>query len=92
MENLEFAPSDRGGAEQRLAALLHGRTAPVRIVLLVGEVRRPGPGDLGLLGRLAVLGRRAGHQVVLRGAGPRLRLLLDLTGLAEALPAEQETG
>ncbi|RKE17059.1 hypothetical protein [Streptomyces sp. TLI_171] len=88
METLEFAASPHPGAEERLAALLGGRTGPVLVALLVADVRQPAPRDLQLLGRLAVLSRRAGHQVVLRGAGPRLRLLLDLTGLAEALPVE----
>ncbi|MFJ1753337.1 hypothetical protein [Kitasatospora sp. NPDC088134] len=90
METLEFAPHDRPRAEQRLADLLAGHAAPVRVALLVADVRQPAPGDLHLLGRLAVLARRAGHQVVLRGAGPRLRLLLDLTGLAGALPVEED--
>ncbi|MEV7218240.1 hypothetical protein AB0O31_34735 [Kitasatospora cineracea] len=78
----------RPGAEERLAALLARQPRPVRVALLVAEVDSPGPGELERLGRLAAGARRAGHRVVLRGAGPRLRLLLALTGLAEALPVE----
>ncbi|WP_033214577.1 hypothetical protein [Kitasatospora phosalacinea] len=86
METLELALHPE--AEARLDALLAGPVRPVRVALLVGEVARPGPADLQRIGRLAVRVRRAGHQVVLRGAGPRLRLLLRLTGLDEALPVE----
>ncbi|BAJ26164.1 MULTISPECIES: hypothetical protein [Kitasatospora] len=87
METLELDLSP--GAEARLDALLAGRAGhPVRVALLVGEVAGPGPGELRRVGGLAVLVRRAGHQVVLRGAGERWRLLLELTGLAQALPLE----
>ncbi|MEU3499147.1 hypothetical protein ABZ747_37390 [Kitasatospora cineracea] len=86
METLEIEP--RPGAEEHLAALLARQPRPVRVVLLVAGVGSPGPGELDRLGRLAAGARRAGHQVVLRGAGPRLRLLLELTGLGEALPVE----
>ncbi|KDN88130.1 hypothetical protein [Kitasatospora cheerisanensis] len=76
----------RPALEAHFTALLDAHDPPVRIALLVGNVQRPAPGDLHRLGRLALLARRTGHRVVLRGAGPRLRLLLDLTGLADTLP------
>jgi len=75
----------RPALEERFTALLAAHHPPVRIALLVDDMRRPAPGDLQRLCRLGVLGRRAGHQVVLRGVGPRLRALLDLTGLADTL-------
>ncbi|QKW23768.1 hypothetical protein HUT16_35875 [Kitasatospora sp. NA04385] len=86
METLELALHP--DPEPRLAALLAARASPVRVALLVADLHRPAPADLQLLARLALAGRRAGHRMVLRGAGPRLRLLLRLTGLAEALPVE----
>ncbi|MGW4383040.1 hypothetical protein [Kitasatospora sp. NPDC004531] len=76
----------RPALEEQFSALLAAHRPPARIVLRVGNLLRPAPGDLHRLGRLAVLARRTGHQVVLRGVGPRLRLLLDLTGLADTLP------
>jgi hypothetical protein len=76
----------RPSLEAQFAAVLAAHRPPARIALRVGDMLRPAPGDLHRLGRLAVLARRAGHRVVLRGAGPRLRLLLDLAGLADALP------
>ncbi|OKI99120.1 hypothetical protein [Kitasatospora sp. CB01950] len=76
----------RPSLEAHFTALLAAHHPPATIVLLVGNVLRPAPGDLHRLGRMAVLARRTGHRVVLRGAGPRLRLLLDLTGLTDALP------
>ncbi|MFJ8442748.1 STAS domain-containing protein [Kitasatospora griseola] len=75
----------RPSLEEQFTALLDAHRPPARIVLLVGNVLRPASGDLQRLCRLGVLARRAGHQVVLRGVGPRLRLVLDLTGLADTL-------
>ncbi|MFD8483006.1 hypothetical protein [Kitasatospora sp. NPDC059673] len=71
--------------EDHYTALLDAHRRPVRIALLVGNVLRPAPGDLQRLCRFGVLARRAGHQVVLRGVGPQLRTVLDLTGLADTL-------
>ncbi|MFC8723071.1 hypothetical protein [Kitasatospora sp. NPDC057198] len=86
METLEIGLDPGAGA--RLEALLAGRTETVRVALRVGEVARPGPGELRRVGELALLVRRAGHLVVLRGADERWLLLLELTGLAGALPLE----
>ena len=86
METLEL--DLHPGARARLDALLTERAAPVRVALRVAEVARPGPADLRRVGELALLVRRAGHRVVLRGAGERWLLLLELTGLAGALPLE----
>ncbi|MFI9786918.1 hypothetical protein ACIHEI_25940 [Kitasatospora sp. NPDC051984] len=75
----------RPALEEQYTALLDAHQSPVLVALLVGNVLRPVPGDLQRLCRLGVLARRAGHQVVLRGVGPRLRIVLDLTGLADTL-------
>ncbi|MFD0560786.1 hypothetical protein ACFQ2M_01120 [Kitasatospora saccharophila] len=88
METLELDPGPGPGAEARLDALLAGRPETVCVALRVAEASRPGPGDLRRVGELALLVRRAGHRVVLRGAGERWRVLLELTGLAGALPVE----
>ncbi|GLW73956.1 hypothetical protein Kpho02_62540 [Kitasatospora phosalacinea] len=87
MENLEIVLQP-GVDEERAGELLAsvaGREGAVRVVLVVGE---PGAGELRRVGRLALVVRRAGGRVVLRGAGERWRVLLELTGLAEALPVE----
>jgi anti-anti-sigma regulatory factor len=56
----------------------------------VSGLDRPGPTELDQLARLRLAAARDGHPLVLRGAGERLRLLLELTGLAELLPTEAQ--
>ncbi|MET8541461.1 STAS domain-containing protein [Kitasatospora sp. NPDC004799] len=95
METLEFALGPLpGGAGpflcDQLAALLAEHPEGRVVVCDVSALRRPAPADLDHLARLRLTARRAGRQVVLRGVGPRLRLLLVLTGLAEVFADEAD--
>ncbi|MFB7666970.1 hypothetical protein ACFC1R_23980 [Kitasatospora sp. NPDC056138] len=90
METVEFTlvPPPPGAGPflaDRLAALLTARPDAALVICDVSAVDRPGPADLDHLARLRLIARRAGRELLLRGAGPRLRLLLALTGLGEVL-------
>ncbi|AEW98315.1 hypothetical protein SCATT_p01220 (plasmid) [Streptantibioticus cattleyicolor NRRL 8057 = DSM 46488] len=67
----------------QLAASLADRPEAVVVVCDVSAADRPTPADLDHLARLRTTARRMGCDLVLRGASPRLRLLLALTGLEE---------
>ncbi|WP_431676389.1 hypothetical protein [Kitasatospora sp. KL5] len=93
MESLLFpvlpaVPGDGPPLPERLAGLLAERPAVRLVVCEVASLTAPGPADLDRLARLGLVARRAGADLVLRGAGRRLRLLLALTGLAEVLRCE----
>ncbi|GAA4854982.1 hypothetical protein [Kitasatospora terrestris] len=86
MERLLFpAPP----APEELADLLADRPDVRLVVCEVGRLTAPGPADLDRLARLRLAARRAGAGLVLRGAGPRLRLLLALTGLDGVLADDE---
>lgn len=56
----------------------------------VGAVARPDLAALNALARLRLHAVRAGAALRLWRAGPRLRLLLELTGLGEVLPSHPD--
>jgi anti-anti-sigma regulatory factor len=72
----------------QLAALLADRPDAAVVVCDVSAVERPTPADLDHLARLRLTARRADRELVLRGVGPRLSLLLALTGLGEVFGFE----
>ncbi|MEZ0067248.1 anti-anti-sigma regulatory factor [Streptacidiphilus sp. MAP12-20] len=74
----------------QLAALLADHPEAVVVICDVSALEHPMPADLDHLARLRLTARRAGRELVLRGVGARLRLLLTLTGLAEAFGCEAE--
>jgi hypothetical protein len=69
-------------------ALLDAFPGARLVICDVAALVRPGPADLDQLGRLRIVTRRRGCGLVLRHAGLRLRLLLELTGLDEVLVCE----
>lgn len=71
-----------------VAALLDARPAARLVICDVAALERPRPADLDQLGRLRLATRRRGCDLVLRNAGLRLRLLLELTGLDEVFACE----
>jgi anti-anti-sigma regulatory factor len=83
-----LAPGAGPALCDRLAALLTDRPDAAIVVCDVSGIERPTPADLDHLARLRITARRMGRDLLLRGAGPRLRLLLTLTGLAEVLRCE----
>ncbi|MDH6138578.1 ABC-type transporter Mla MlaB component [Kitasatospora sp. GP30] len=88
METVEFTvgPLPPGAGPfltGRLAALLADHPSAVVVRCEVSAVERPTPADLDHLARLRLTARRAGRELVLAGVPPRLRLLLELTGLAQ---------
>ena len=52
----------------------------------VSALTDPGLGDLGALARLQLTARRSGRELILVGAGERLRELIALAGLQDELP------
>lgn len=80
------APGER--VADQVAALLDGLPDVRLVVCDVTALVRPGPADLHQLGRLRLVTRRRGCGLVLRNAGLRLRLLLELTGLDEVFVCE----
>ncbi|MFJ8201126.1 STAS domain-containing protein [Streptomyces sp. NPDC096152] len=72
----------------QLAALLTAWPDAAVVVCDVSAVDQPRAADLDHLARLRLTAQRAGRALVLRGVGPRLRLLLALTGLGEVFGAE----
>lgn len=88
METVEFTvgPLPPGAGPfltDQLAALLADHPSAVVVRCEVSAVERPTPADLDHLARLRLTARQAGRELVLAGVPPRLRLLLELTGLAE---------
>ena len=75
-------------AAERAEALLAASPGTRLVVCDVAALLRPGPADLNQLGRLRMATRRRGCGLVLRNAGVRLRLLLELTGLDEVFVCE----
>lgn len=67
----------------QLALLLTNHPDAAVVVCDVSAVERPTLADLDHLAQLRLAARRAGRNLVLRGVGPRLQLLLVLTGLGE---------
>ncbi|MEU8590161.1 hypothetical protein AB0C59_24645 [Streptomyces sp. NPDC048664] len=97
METVEFplTPLPPGSGEalaERLAALLAARADAVVVVCEVSALVEPTAADLDHLARLRLAARRAGREFVLRDAGPALRSLLTLTGLAEVLEDGRRPG
>lgn len=74
----------------QLAALLTDRPDAVVVVCDVSALERPTPADLDHLGKLRTTARRMGRDLELSGVGPRLRLLLTLTGLEGTLGREAD--
>ncbi|MFJ4585557.1 hypothetical protein [Streptomyces echinatus] len=77
---------------ERMAGLLAERPDVRLVICEVASLTAPGPADLDCLAQLSTAARRAEADLVLRGAGPRLSLLLALTGLTEVLRCENESG
>jgi anti-anti-sigma regulatory factor len=70
---------------EHLAAIV--RDSPADVVICdVREITSPDAGTIDVLARLQLMARRLGCGIRLYGAQPRLRDLLLLTGLSEALP------
>jgi hypothetical protein len=88
---LPAVPAEGHLLPERLAGLLARRPGTRVVVCEVASLTAPGPADLDCLARLRIVARRAGADLVLRGAGRRLRLLLALTGLAQLLRCEEES-
>jgi hypothetical protein len=63
----------------------HYRRGAAAVECDVGAITEPGLATLDALARLALTARRHGRTLRIRGAGPRLTALLDLTGLAGVL-------
>jgi ABC-type transporter Mla MlaB component len=61
--------------------------APELLLVEVGEIA-PDAVAVDALARLALAARRRGCSVLLRGASPRLMLLVQFIGLADTLPSE----
>ncbi len=72
---------------RRVGALLD-RSEGNLIVCDVGALDDPDAVMLDLLCRLQLTARRLGRRLLLVDAGGELRDLLDMTGLAEAMPCE----
>ncbi|MEW1911309.1 hypothetical protein AB0442_23150 [Kitasatospora sp. NPDC085895] len=81
-------PGEGPALPEHLAGLLAEQSDIRLVVCEVASLTAPGPADLDRLARLSLVARRAGADLLLRGAGQRLQLLLALTGLAEALRCE----
>lgn len=77
--------ADIAGLCTGLAALVDGRERGV-VVCDVSGVGRPSVVTVEALARLGLTARRHGWRLVLDGAGPDLRALVRLLGLAGALP------
>ncbi|MFJ3338702.1 STAS domain-containing protein [Streptomyces sp. NPDC086766] len=93
MESIEFClgPLPLGAGvflTDQLAALLTDRPDAGVVVCDVSAVEQPRAVDLDHLARLRLTAQRAGRTLVLRGVGPRLRLLLVLAGLDEVFGAQ----
>jgi anti-anti-sigma regulatory factor len=70
---------------ERLAAIV--RDSPADVVICdVRAITSPDASTIDVLARLQLMARRLGCGIHLYGAHPRLRDLLLLTGLSEALP------
>ncbi|MEV7421152.1 STAS domain-containing protein [Streptomyces sp. NPDC091212] len=80
-----ITPADVPRLDEELRAGLPETAAEV--VCDVGGLVRPTLAAVEVLARLQLTARRRGCRLGLRGAGPELRLLLDLVGL-EALARE----
>jgi hypothetical protein len=77
---------DLPGLFERTCELL-AEKAPEVLLVEVAELA-PDAVAVDALARLALAGRRSGCSVLLRGASPQLLLLVELIGLAVALPSE----
>ncbi|GAA2487093.1 STAS domain-containing protein [Streptomyces gobitricini] len=62
-----------------------GATGTAHVVCDVGGVARPGLTAVDALARLRLTAGRLGHRMAVQGAGPELRMLLELVGLADLL-------
>jgi anti-anti-sigma regulatory factor len=70
---------------EHLAAIVRDTPADV-VICDVREITSPDAATIDVLARLQLMARRLGCGIRLYGAHPRLRDLLLLTGLSEALP------
>lgn len=88
-----ISPADVPGLCARVQELLAGGGGGCPndgVVDLVCDVRELGVPDLATvdaLARVQLIAARLGHRLVLQDASPEVRQLLDLAGLADALPA-----
>jgi ABC-type transporter Mla MlaB component len=80
-----IGPADVAGLWERVRARLAGGDAAV-VVCDVAALTDPDAGTVEALCRLQLAARRSGRRIRLRRVGPRLRGLLDLMGLCEAVP------
>jgi hypothetical protein len=81
----------RASVTPQLAVLLTNHPSAAVVVCDVSAVERPTPAALDRLAQLRPATRRASRDLVLRGVGPRLQLLvpvLVLTGLGEVFGGE----
>ena len=81
-------PGDVPGLCARLRALLDDPAVGAVVCDVGGLV--PDAVALEALARLPLAARRRGRRVALRNAGPDLRALLAVTGLADVVPVEVE--
>lgn len=70
---------------ERLSNLLAGSDAD-QVICDVGAVTDPDAVTVDALARLQLKAKRLGYRIWLRHASPRLRALLELTGLVEVVP------
>ncbi len=76
---------------EHLAAIVRDTPADV-VICDVREITSPDAATIDVLARLQLMARRLGCGIRLYGAHPRLRDLLLLTGLSEALPLLPDPG
>ncbi|MFF8830452.1 STAS domain-containing protein [Streptomyces sp. NPDC015131] len=77
-------PADVPRLCEELAALL-GERGGADVVCHVGAVTRPNLATVEALARLRLTARRLGRRMAVTGAGPELRMLLELVGLTDLL-------
>lgn len=73
-------PADVPRLCEELTELLTG-SDPGDVICDVAGVTRPGLATVDALARLRLTAGRLGHRMTVRGAGPGLRMLLELVGL-----------
>ena len=83
-----IAPEDVPGLCARARALLEGTAPGDAVVWDVGALATPDAAAVDALARLQLLARHLGRRGRLRGASPDLIGLLELSGLADAVPVD----
>ncbi|MCP9944848.1 STAS domain-containing protein [Streptomyces somaliensis] len=80
-----IGPADATRLRDELAALLDGAAPGAAVVVDAAPLVRPDLAAVDALARLQLAARRRGHPLTVRNAGPGLRALLTLAGLADRL-------